>query len=145
MTITTCCKNCKRTRIETPKHYQRLWATLLQQGIDAGELRHDLDVKVTGYAILGMCNWVYRWYNPEGKLPAEAIATIFTKIILEDWSGPKPLRPRGRQDLPSCPAPCALRLRIVLPLYQTNSASPHLLLPLGTPFGELFPHPQFLG
>src|SRR5215467_11567177 len=72
--------------IETPKHYQRLWATLLQQGIDAGELRSDLDVKVTGYAILGMCNWVYRWYNPEGQLSAEEIAAIFSKIILDGVS-----------------------------------------------------------
>src|SRR5215471_1573940 len=72
--------------IETPKHYQRLWAILLQQGIDAGELRSDLNVKVTGYAILGMCNWVYRWYNPEGQLSAEEIAAIFSKIILDGLS-----------------------------------------------------------
>src|SRR5215510_6053655 len=69
-----------------PQHYQRLWAALLQQGIDAGELRNDLDVKVTVYAILGMCNWVYRWYNPEGKLSAEAIAAIFTTLILDGLS-----------------------------------------------------------
>jgi len=72
--------------IETPKHYQRLWAALLQQGIDAGELRNDLDVKVTVYAILGMCNWVYRWYNPLGKLSAEAIAAIFTTLVLDGLS-----------------------------------------------------------
>ena len=69
--------------IETPKHYQRLWATLLQQGVDAGELRDDLDVKVTGYAILGMCNWIYRWYNPHGTLSAEEIADVFIKLVLE--------------------------------------------------------------
>ena len=69
--------------IETPKHYQRLWAALLQQGIDSGELRQDLDVKVAGYAILGMCNWVYRWYNPSGKLTAEEVADVFAKLVLE--------------------------------------------------------------
>ena len=69
--------------IETPKHYQRLWTALLQQGVDAGELRGDLDVKVTGYAILGMCNWTYRWYNPHGTLSAEEIADIFVKLVLE--------------------------------------------------------------
>lgn len=73
----------QQNTIETPKHYQRLWADLLQQGVDTGELRADLDVKVTGYAILGMCNWVYRWYNPEGTFSAEAIADIFTKLALE--------------------------------------------------------------
>jgi TetR/AcrR family transcriptional regulator, cholesterol catabolism regulator len=73
----------QKNAIETPKHYQRLWAALLQQGVETGELRHDLDVKVTGYAILGMCNWVYRWYNPQGALSAEDIADIFTKLVLE--------------------------------------------------------------
>jgi AcrR family transcriptional regulator len=68
---------------ETPKHNQRLWAELLQQGVKTGELRYDLDTKVTGYAILGMCNWIYRWYNPHGALPAEDIAAIFTKLVLE--------------------------------------------------------------
>ncbi len=69
--------------IETPKHYQQLWAQLLQQGVDAGELRQDLDIKVAGYAMLGMCNWVYRWYNPEGAMSAEEIADVFTKLTLE--------------------------------------------------------------
>jgi AcrR family transcriptional regulator len=69
--------------IETPKHYQRLWATLLQQGVDMGELRPDLNVKVTGYAILGMCNWVYRWYNPHGTLSAEEVAAVFTQLVLK--------------------------------------------------------------
>jgi AcrR family transcriptional regulator len=68
--------------IETPKHYQRLWATLLQQGVESGELRADLDIKVTAYAILGMCNWVYRWYNPHGALSAGEVAEVFTKLVL---------------------------------------------------------------
>lgn len=72
-----------KNAIETPKHYQRLWAELLQQGVKTRELRYDLDTKVTGYAILGMCNWIYRWYNPHGALPAEDIAAIFTKLVLE--------------------------------------------------------------
>jgi AcrR family transcriptional regulator len=73
----------QKNAIETPKHYQRLWATMLQQGVDTGELRDDLNVKVTGYAILGMCNWIYRWYNPHGTLSAEEIAEVFTKLVLE--------------------------------------------------------------
>lgn len=72
--------------IETPKHYHRLWYALLQQGIDTGELRSDLDLKVIVYAILGMCNWVYRWYNPEGKQSAEAIAEVFTTLVLDGLS-----------------------------------------------------------
>ena len=69
--------------IETPKHYQQLWSQLLQQGVETGELRPDLNVKVTGYAMLGMCNWLYRWYKPDGAMSAEAIADVFTKLTLE--------------------------------------------------------------
>ncbi|ETW93329.1 MAG: hypothetical protein ETSY1_39720 [Candidatus Entotheonella factor] len=69
--------------IETPKEYQQLLTQLLQQGVDSGELRSDLDVTVAGYAILGMCNWMYRWYKPEGHMSAEAIADVFTKLVLE--------------------------------------------------------------
>lgn len=78
--------------IETPKHYQRLWAMLLEQGIASGEVRDDLDVKVAGYAILGMCNWVYRWYNPKGNLTAEEVANTFTTLVLEGLHRPESLR-----------------------------------------------------
>jgi TetR/AcrR family transcriptional regulator, cholesterol catabolism regulator len=73
----------EKNTIETPRHYHQLWATLLEQGVTTGEVRSDLNVKVTGYAILGMCNWIYRWYNPQGALSAEEIAGIFTTLVLE--------------------------------------------------------------
>jgi AcrR family transcriptional regulator len=73
----------EKNTIETPRHYHQLWATLLEQGVATGEVRNDLNIKVTGYAILGMCNWIYRWYNPQGTLSAEEIAGIFTTLVLE--------------------------------------------------------------
>lgn len=73
----------QQSEIEAPKHYQRLWTKLLKQGVESGELRQDLDVRVVGYAMLGMCNWAYRWYNPSGNMSAEDVADIFTKLTLE--------------------------------------------------------------
>ena len=69
--------------IETPKQYQRLWDALLRQGIAAGEIRDDVDVTMAGYALLGMCNWAYRWYNPAGRLSPKEVADVFTKIALQ--------------------------------------------------------------
>jgi len=69
--------------IETPKQYQRLWDALLHQGIATGEIRSDVDVTMAGYALLGMCNWAYRWYNPSGRLSPQEIAQVFTKIALQ--------------------------------------------------------------
>ena len=74
--------------IETPKQYQRLWDTLLRQGIAAGEIRDDVDVTMAGYALLGMCNWTYRWYNPSGRLSPQEIAAVFTKIALQGLTRP---------------------------------------------------------
>ena len=69
--------------IETPKQYQRLWDTLLRQGIAAGVIRDDVDVTMAGYALLGMCNWAYRWYNPAGRFSPQEVADVFTKIALQ--------------------------------------------------------------
>lgn len=74
--------------IETPKQYQRLWDTLLRQGIAAGEIRNDVDVTMAGYALLGMCNWAYRWYNPAGRLSPQEVADVFTKIALQGLTHP---------------------------------------------------------
>ena len=32
-------------------------------------------------ALLGMINWIYQWYKPEGRLVAEQIAQQFTEIF----------------------------------------------------------------
>lgn len=32
------------------------------------------DTKVSALAILGMCNWIYEWYRPRGRLRPEQIA-----------------------------------------------------------------------
>lgn len=74
--------------IETPKQYQRLWDTLLRQGIAAGDIRDDVDVTMAGYALLGMCNWAYRWYNPAGRLSPQEVADVFTKIALQGLTHP---------------------------------------------------------
>ena len=46
---------------------------LIQAGIEAGEFRADADVKLVSVAILGMCNWLYRWFRASGRTPDEII------------------------------------------------------------------------
>jgi len=33
------------------------------------------------FALLGMINWIYQWYRPEGKLNAEQLAEQYTEIF----------------------------------------------------------------
>jgi len=53
---------------------------LIQAGIDSGEFRSDADVKLVSVGILGMCNWLYRWFRATGRSPEEIIHE-FTVLI----------------------------------------------------------------
>jgi AcrR family transcriptional regulator len=70
-----------RLRGEGQRHAELL-GEILQQGVAAGEFR-ELNVSVTTLAILGMCNWLYEWYSPEGALDPREIANIFAGIIVK--------------------------------------------------------------
>jgi len=61
-------------------NYERLFQRILTDGIKAGEFR-DVDVKIVSFGILGMCNWLYQWYSPHGRLPAAEIGEIFASLV----------------------------------------------------------------
>jgi AcrR family transcriptional regulator len=63
--------------------YEALLRGLLQSGIESGEFRADLDVNILVLGLLGMCNWVPRWYRADGRLTIDAIADIFLAVLLD--------------------------------------------------------------
>lgn len=68
---------------ELPKRYQQLWEELVRQGMTSGELRADLDIPTTALMILGMCNWMCRWYRKGGRLGTAALAERYASAILD--------------------------------------------------------------
>jgi TetR/AcrR family transcriptional regulator, cholesterol catabolism regulator len=62
--------------------YEKLLRAILTEGMARGEFRR-VDPKISGLAILGMCNWIIRWYDPEGSLSARDVALQYTDIIEE--------------------------------------------------------------
>lgn len=40
---------------------------VLIEGIESGELRSNLDASIISFAILGVTNWSYHWFDPEGE------------------------------------------------------------------------------
>jgi AcrR family transcriptional regulator len=66
-----------------PRRYQSLWEDILRQGVAAGELRGDLDVESTTLMILGMCNWMFRWYRKGGRLDTATLARQYASAILD--------------------------------------------------------------
>src|SRR3990172_2645703 len=45
-----------------------------------------LDEKITSFALLGIQNWMITWSRRSGGLKAEALAEIFTNLVLQGMS-----------------------------------------------------------
>ena len=61
--------------------YLDLLTAILEQGRDNGEFFVS-NCKIAALAILGACNWVYRWYKSSGELSAKDVSAIFSTLFL---------------------------------------------------------------
>lgn len=61
-------------------NYERLFQRILSEGVKSGDFR-DVDVKMVSFAILGMCNWLYQWYSPRGRLSSAEIGDLFADLV----------------------------------------------------------------
>jgi AcrR family transcriptional regulator len=65
------------------KQHRKIYEAYIQQLKEvqrAGMLTSKV-LPITAFAILGMINWVYRWYQEDGQLTLEEIARELTQII----------------------------------------------------------------
>ncbi len=56
---------------------------LLETGKQNGEFRPDLKTSIVTFGILGIANWSYQWFNPDGSISDREVAEIFTEMILK--------------------------------------------------------------
>jgi AcrR family transcriptional regulator len=64
------------------RRFQDRYIKIIREGQAAGVFR-ELDPRLAVYGILGMCNWVYRWYRAELGFSLEQITSVFTNLILD--------------------------------------------------------------
>jgi AcrR family transcriptional regulator len=62
--------------------YGRVLARVIQSGADAGEFRSDIDPTVAVLGIIGMFNWMHRWYNPKGERSLADFGDVFIEMAL---------------------------------------------------------------
>ena len=62
------------------KKIDRRLRSFIQEGIDDGSIM-PCDPKIAAFSIAGALNWICHWYEPEGSLSAEEIATQFTRTL----------------------------------------------------------------
>src|SRR5262249_8228586 len=86
----------------SPKQYERCWQQILREGVKSGEFRADFDVQVVSYGLLGMLNWLYKWYEPGGRLSVREVADQLSTLALAGLAvDAPPARPaRKRRHLP---------------------------------------------
>jgi TetR/AcrR family transcriptional regulator, cholesterol catabolism regulator len=69
----------RRARTER-REYDELIEGVVREGVELGRLA-SLPPKLLSFAILGMCNWLYQWYQPAGSLSADEVARIFIRLV----------------------------------------------------------------
>lgn len=55
---------------------------LIEQGIVNGEIKGNSRADILTFGILGITNWSYYWFNPDGEVSEEQLATIYVDMIL---------------------------------------------------------------
>lgn len=65
---------------EKKREYDRIIQGIIEEGISLG-LFEEEEPRLLVYAIVGMCNWLYKWYHPGVRYSADEIAENFIRII----------------------------------------------------------------
>ena len=69
------------------QQYTRLVRRILSE-VQAGQAEsggHKVDLTVATYALFGMMNWIYNWYDPNGKLSVTQLVDNITRLFLSGF------------------------------------------------------------
>lgn len=88
--------------------YSQSWISLVTEGQDTGQFIQGLNPKVVAFGILGMCNWLSRWYNPAKSVTAREIVRIYFQMIggglIKDFADSPPMLPPTSSEAATAPA-----------------------------------------
>jgi AcrR family transcriptional regulator len=68
---------------ERQHQVESVWMETIQQGIDAGVLRGDVDARMQYRTIMGAIQAVIRWFDPRGKVGIDTVISVQTAILLD--------------------------------------------------------------
>jgi AcrR family transcriptional regulator len=67
------------------RRYEERFRALFREGVEAGELRPDLDVGAATLLVLSAANWAYTWFT--AGFDTDALADRFTAILVDGVRG----------------------------------------------------------
>jgi AcrR family transcriptional regulator len=95
----------RKVIVEERDEYENFLRDLIKAGHRDGTVCRDLEPKLSAITILGMLNWLYQWYRPEGEWSATAIANAYGDFVVAGLScDPASHTPGHRRALASLPA-----------------------------------------
>jgi AcrR family transcriptional regulator len=68
------------------RDYSQIFERVIEHGVRTGELIQ-LQPRRFSYLLLGMCNWVQRWYQPGGEWTPDAIADEIITVLEGGYLG----------------------------------------------------------
>ncbi|MGR9047261.1 TetR/AcrR family transcriptional regulator [Halobacillus faecis] len=75
----------EKTAIILPKRqqFQVNIQKVLEKGMEAGEFKKDVRADMLSYAVLGMANWSYFWYEPDGEVDEKTLTDLYMRLIFK--------------------------------------------------------------
>jgi AcrR family transcriptional regulator len=74
------------THVSTRKDtYTKLARQILREVQETQQSEQPVDLTVATYALFGMMNWIYNWYDPHGKLNVSDLASNIMKLFLNGF------------------------------------------------------------
>jgi TetR/AcrR family transcriptional regulator, cholesterol catabolism regulator len=68
------------------EHYATMFHQILRDGIASGEFR-PMDTRIVMLGMIGMCNYLFRWYRPDGRLTPDSIADELIEMVMRGVQG----------------------------------------------------------
>jgi AcrR family transcriptional regulator len=63
------------------RQYLTFWRNAIRTYCEAEGLPTD-NIAVDAHCLVGMCNWIYRWYDPKGEITPDALAQKLFEIFI---------------------------------------------------------------
>jgi AcrR family transcriptional regulator len=75
--------------VASRRAYQAQVTELLDRGREAGDFEFSTTSTIVANALLGSCNWAYKWYQPRGPLSPEDLANDVVNVLLSGVLAPR--------------------------------------------------------
>lgn len=62
--------------------YETYWVAIIREGQEKGVFDASLDPRLAHLGILGLCNWVARWYKPGSSIPVPDLIAMYNRMVL---------------------------------------------------------------